>query len=275
MTDDVVITKNNVDYRLSDYGVRVINFDLSSANIVNENNQVGTYGMQTISSKVADLNITLTFDLIADDKLDFELRRLKLIGLFATPGKFFIYSTRLPYVRYKVALQGSVNIPRFDNSDVISNDVTVNMVCSDGYGESLASTLDNINNPNGKWGLGMNIEANNKPKYRFSNNNYFQFFNAGHIPLLADDHPVKIHFNGDVGNSLSITNETTHQTLVINHAMKKSDRLDIIGLIPYLNGQQIYSSCNHAYLDFMIGNNIITINGASNFDISFETKFYY
>lgn len=274
MSDDVVIQRDNEVIHLKDWGVRVISFDPSSANSVQETTQVGIYGAQTTSSKVGELSLTLVFDFLADDKYDFELIRLKLLGLFATPGAFYIWSTRVPYLRWKVAVQGSVNIPRYESSDVASNDITVTMVCSDGYAESVATTLDPLTST-GKWGLGMNLTKNPKPEYQFTNTNSFRFFNASNIPLLAEERPVKIHFNGVVGNSLSITNKTTSQTLTINHALKKTDKLVIEGLVPYVNGTQIYKDCNHAYLDFMRGWNDITVSGASDFTISFETHFYY
>ncbi|MFG1199310.1 phage tail family protein [Pediococcus acidilactici] len=221
MSDDIVIQRDNEVIHLKDWGVRVISFDPSSANSVQETTQVGIYGAQTTSSKVGELTLTLVFDFLADDKYDFELIRLKLLGLFATPGAFYIWSTRVPYLRWKVAVQGSVNIPRYESSDVASNDITVTMVCSDGYAESVATTLDPLTST-GKWGLGMNLTKNPKPEYQFTNTNSFRFFNASNIPLLAEERPVKIHFNGVVGKSLAITNKTTSQTLIINHALKKN-----------------------------------------------------
>lgn len=275
MSDDVVIEKDSEVIRLKDWGVRVINFDLSSANVVHETTQVGIYGTQTTSSKVGELTLTLVFDFLADDKYDFELIRMKLLGLFATPGAFYIWSSRVPYLRWKVAVQGSVNIPRYESSDVASNDITVTMVCSDGYAESIATTLDPLKTSKGKWGLGMNLPRKPLPAYKFTNTNAFQFYNASNIPLLADERPVKIHFNGVVAKSLSIKNKTTSQTLTINHALKKTDKLEITGLVPYVNGTQIYKDSNHEYLDFMKGWNNLEVSGATDFTISFETHFYY
>lgn len=275
MNDDVVIQQGDETVSLRDWGVRVINFDPSSANAVHETSQVGTYGVETTSSKVGELALTLMFDILADDKYDFELIRMKLLGLFATPGAFYIWSSRIPYLRWKVVLQGSVNIPRYESSDIASNDITVNMICPDGYAESVATTLDNLTTTDGKWGLGMNMSINPQPQYKFTNISKFNFFNASNIPLLADDHPVTIHFQGVVAKALSIRNKTTNQVLTINHALKKTDKLEIRGLVPYINDKQIYKDSNHAYLDFMKGQNEIDITGATDFTISFETRFYY
>jgi hypothetical protein len=275
MKDDVVIQQGDETIYLADLGVRVINFDPSSANVMHETNQIGIYGVDVTSSKVAELTLTLVFDILADDKFDFELIRMELLGLFATPGAFYIWTTRVPYLRWKVAVQGSVNIPRYESSDIASNDVTVTMICSDGYAESVATTLDPLNTSKGKWGLGMNLPRKPLPTYKFTNTNKFQFYNASNIPLLAEERPVKIHFSGVVAKSLSIKNKTTSQTLTINHVLKKTDKLEITGLVPYVNGTQIYKDCNHEYLDFMKGWNDLEITGASSFTISFETHFYY
>lgn len=49
----------------------------------------------------------------------------------------------------------------------------------------------------------------------------------------------------------------------------------INGIMPLVNAQQAYKDSNHGYLDFAIGENQIHIDGASNFDVKFDTRFYY
>lgn len=45
--------------------------------------------------------------------------------------------------------------------------------------------------------------------------------------------------------------------------------------MPLINGQQAYNDCDHGYLDFVTGENKLHVDGASNFRLKFETRFYY
>lgn len=103
----------------------------------------------------------------------------------------------------------------------------------------------------------------------------FIFTNLGLIPLQADERPVTITFNGSVASTLTITNQTTNQSLSINHQLSSSDNLVIVGFMPTVNGTPIYGDSDHGYLDFARGDNEIHIDGATSFTISFDTRFYY
>ena len=82
-------------------------------------------------------------------------------------------------------------------------------------------------------------------------------------------------FKGDVANKLTITNKTTDQKINYSRALTSNDTLIIDGLIPIENDQQMYYASDHGYIDFKKGWNDIQITGATNFTVSFDTKFYY
>lgn len=275
MDDDVVIQTDTEKIYLKDLSCRVINFDASTSNQVHEITQVGTLGADRTSSKVGELTINLSFDIFADNKLDYEAIVLRLMGIFSNPKPFYIYSTRTPYIRWQVVVQGSVSIQRYENSDIVSNDVSVTMVCPSGYAESVGTTKDSLDFNSGVWGIGQNLLTSEQPKYNFTNETNIRFFNASNIPLTAGERPVAIVFHGDVDKTLVIKNKTTNQELDINKKLTQSDELTIIGLVPYLAGKQCYADTNHGYLDYAVGWNDLEISGTTNFDISFDTKFYY
>lgn len=45
--------------------------------------------------------------------------------------------------------------------------------------------------------------------------------------------------------------------------------------MPTINGTQNYDAGNHGFLDFSTGVNKLHLDGASNFTIKFDTRFYY
>ena len=92
---------------------------------------------------------------------------------------------------------------------------------------------------------------------------------------MADDRPVTIRFTGSAPTGFILTNLTTGQSLKITKAISSSDQVVIQGFIPLINGQQAYGDSNHGYLDFRTGDNKLHIDGASNFNLKFETRFYY
>ena len=95
------------------------------------------------------------------------------------------------------------------------------------------------------------------------------------IPLLADERPAKIIFQGNAPNGFTITNNTTQQSIQIKRGVSSSDKVIIDGVMPLINGQQAYNDCDHGYLDFVTGENKLHVDGASNFRLKFETRFYY
>ena len=151
--------------------------------------------------------------------------------------------------------------------------MTINLDCADGYAESVATTLTPMNFSSGAWGFGQNI-PDKDISFEFSSND-FVFHNLGLIPLTADERPAKIIFNGDAPNGFTITNKTTGQSFKLTRGVNRSDTVIINGIMPLVNGEQAYKDSNHGYLDFAIGENQIHIDGASNFDIKFDTRFYY
>lgn len=123
-------------------------------------------------------------------------------------------------------------------------------------------------------GFGVNLPAGQEFQAQFSTSD-FTFTNIGLIPLQSDERPVTITFNGSVSSALTITNQTTNQSLKISKSLSASDTLTITGFMPTVNGTPVYGDSDHGYIDFVRGNNQIHIDGATSFTISFDTRFYY
>lgn len=264
---------DGIKYDLGKLGIRVRSFDPPSPNYQHTFQQTGTYKNIRTDFKVQQLNIPLVFDVYCTDNYDYELQRMEVLEIFRSHEEFFIINLRTPFLRWKVVAE-AFSYPRLNNYWKASN-VSVNLVCADGYAESTSTTLTMLNPKTSDWGLGMNLPLDEKLDYQFKNQNSFKIFNASNIPLLGEERPVNIHFSGVVSSKLAIKNKTTNQTWELNKTLKKTDKLVIQGMVPVLNNKLIYESCNHSYLDYVIGWNQLEVSGASDFTIDFETRFYY
>lgn len=272
MNHDAIIIQrlDGTTYDLNAIGIRVISFDPPGANWQNTFTQMSQYHAVLTDRQMQQTTIPLVVQVRGHDVYDYELLRMKVLRVFAGYEPFYIISSRTPFMRWKVVPEQH-DFLRLSNS-WLSQPATINLDCPDGVSETTETTLSS-QFPFTDY-FGSEVSTENPPTYTFANQTSFNVINGGTIPLRNGEHPVLIHFSGDVGSALSIANARTQQTLTINHEMSSTDKLEIYGMKPLLNGQSIYSSGNHAFLDFMPGDNQITVSGASNFTISFETRFY-
>lgn len=264
---------NGTTYDLGKMGIRVRSFDPPSPSYQHTFQQVGKYNTVLTDTKVSQLVIPFVFDMYANDNYDYELQRMQVSKVFESSEPFYIINLRIPFLRWRVVAD-AFSVQRLDNYWKASS-ISVNLNCIDGYAQTIATTLDDIKNNGNKWGLGIGFPKDKAVKYKFKNETTFEVFNASIIPLLADDKPVKIKFNGTVKSDLKIENQTTGQTFEFKKPLSKSETLIIDGLMPTVDNKNRYADSNHAYLDFATQFNQIKITGASDFTISFETRFYY
>lgn len=259
-------------YDLDKMGFRVKKFDPPTTSYNYNYQQIGQYGAVLTDAQAQQLVIPLTINVLASDSNDLFLQRMKLNRLLQSREPFYVYDSAATHIRWKVYAE-SASVGR-DNSFWRASNVTINLDCPDGYAES-SFTTQQFDKQSGK-GIGWGSKLfSHSWQYTFTNQNDFTFFNAGIIPLTADEHPVTIYFNGDAPNGFTITNKTTGQSMKMSKGVAAKDNVVISGLIPTINDQQQYTSGDHNYLDFNPGENQIHIDGASNFTIKFDTRFYY
>lgn len=264
--------KDGTIYDLDSLGFKVLTFDPPSINWVHSYQQQGKYGTTLIDTKVDALTIPLSLVITASDVYDLELQRLELKKIFDSSETFYVYTERMPHLRWEVVAD-SFQFPQ--TSNFWRATASINLVCPSGFAESKATTLDVLSYDVDKWGLGMNIPHGTNLRYTFKNERSFRVYNASNIDLLADDKPVQIIFKGNVANKLTITNKTTGQIFEFSRPLDTGNTLILDGLIPIEDDMQMYYASNHGFIDFKKGWNEISVAGASDFTISFKTRFYY
>lgn len=264
--------QDGTTFDLDAMGFRVKKFDPPTTAYNYTYQQIGKYGAVLTDAQAQQLVIPMTINVMAIDSNDLFLQRMKLNRLLQSQEEFYVYDTSNQDIRWKVRAE-TATVSR-DNSFWRASNVAINLDCASGYAES-SYTTQQFDKATGKGiGLGMGL-IKHEWNYTFSNQNDFTFYNAGIIPLTADERPVTIYFNGDVAKEFTITNRTTNQSLKITKKLSKNDNLVIRGLVASVNNSQDYGATDHSYLDFNTGENQIHIDGASNFTLKFDTRFYY
>lgn len=270
----LIIRQDGTIYDLGKLGFRVKSFDPPSPQYTHTFQQFGSHGVELVDTKTQQMTIPLVLNIIAYDTQDFELKRMQLHYIFNSDEEFYVMTTRMPYLRWKVVAEPWTANQL--NNFWSARDVSINLTCPTGYAESTATTLQPFTYESNAWGVGEFLPLKTKPRYSFTEST-FKLFNAGTIPLKAEEHPVTITFKGNIPRKLSIINHTTNQTITFEKKLDNHATLIWHGLVPVLQGVQNYGMgiSNHGYLDFAVGWNDIEIVGANNFQITFDTRFYY
>lgn len=264
---------DGTEYDLDKLGFRVITFEPPGVNYAHTYVQQSKVGQVLTDVVIDKMTIPLTLMIQAEDTIDLELKRLDLKRIFNSDEPFYVYTNRIPYLRWKCVVDGAISYPQIENFwQAIT---TINLSCPLGLAETVATTADSdFSYESGKWGLGLNIPHGVELKYVF-NSSPCRVYNASNVDLKADELPVEITFNGNVKDALTITNSTTNQIFKLSGSYTKQDKIIIDGIVPTINGIEQYSKTNHAYLDFVKGWNDITVDGATDYTIKFNTRFYY
>ncbi|CAH1853335.1 MULTISPECIES: phage tail domain-containing protein [Convivina] len=270
----IIQRKDGTIYDLHKEGIEVVSFDPPSPNFQHTYTQNSKYGATLTTSQIQQMNIPIVFDVFARDNADYELQRLKVLRIFDSTEPFYVINRRLPWQRWRVVAE-AFNYPRSGNFWKAKS-VSFNLVAIDGLAESVGTTLDPFIFDDAKWGIGMGIPYENQ-RYSFNNQSSFNVYNPSIIPLLANERPVVITFKGNAPNGLTIRNSTTGQLFNYKKSLSSSDEFQLVGIVPIINGQQRLGNdfSDRGFVDFVKGDNQITISGASNFSISFNTRFYY
>ncbi|WP_371190388.1 phage tail domain-containing protein [Weissella viridescens] len=271
----IVERLDGTKYDLGHEGIRVISFDPPSPAYQHTYTQMGHYGAKRTNTVMQQVVLPLTFDVYAENNYDYELQRLKVLKIFDSQTEFYIYSVRMPYLRWRVIAQ-PFSYPRLGNYWKAKN-ISISLDCPTGFAETSVTSSKLLSDEFLHLGFQMDIDSKALPQYQFSNISHFNFENIGRIPLLADENPVVIKFKGNAPNGLTLINHTTNQKFQYFKPLTKSNTLELNGLIPIVDGKQNLGNGNssRSYLDFKVGKNSIEIVGTSDFNISFETRFYF
>lgn len=275
MSESILVTRlDGTTYNLDDLGIRVISFDPPSPNYQYTFTQIHERKATLTDTQIQQTTAPLVVQVKSKNVYDYELMRQRVLKIFASYEDFYITNMRIPTIRWKVRAE-AFEFTRLSNF-WFTQPITINLVYGEGFAESVFTTADNdfkVPRSDMSWGLG--IPSDEDISYSFSNQDSFNVWNLGHIPLYADERPVLFEFSGDVESKLTIVNKTTNQTFEFNKALTSGQKLQIYGIKPVLDGVSAFKDSNHAYLDLAVGRNDFTVSGATNWKLDITTRFYY
>ncbi|PIO80004.1 phage tail protein [Loigolactobacillus backii] len=269
MTESIIIERlNGTQYSLDDLEIHVISFDPPGPNYQYTWTQMSEYNTVATDTQLQQTTIPLVIQIRAHDVYDYELMRQRVLKIFAGYEPFYVINLRIPYLRWKVVPE-AYDFQRLSNF-WFSQPITINLTCADGAAETVLSTTDN----GFLSAFGYSTNTVDIPQYSFKNKTSFNIWNGGILPLRAEERPMFITLDASA-SSITIKNNTTGQSLTVNTTLSRGNPLTIYGLKMMVGTNSVFAKSNHAYLDFIPGNNSIAISGTTNFSVSFKTHFYY
>ncbi|MEC1113205.1 phage tail family protein, partial [Bacillus paralicheniformis] len=196
--------------------------------------------------------------------------RRELYALLVKPFPYYISTDLLPNLRFHVTCDGNFSIQKDKQKNQTSFTVEFNNVT--GLAESKFTSLTKQNFHGEYWSPGMNIQMRDDLEYRFKNRKRFQVYNTGdaYINPLEHDYNVTLWA---AGKNVTIINHTNGEKLKIEQELKKSQRVSFINQYTVINKTPIKTSGRLPGLD--IGMNEFEIQNTNDFEIIFDTRFYY
>ena len=196
--------------------------------------------------------------------------RRELYALLVKPFPYYISTDQLPNLRFLVTCDGNFSIQKEKQKNQTSFTVEFNNVT--GLAESKFTSLTKQNFHGEYWSPGMNIQMRDDLEYRFKNRKRFQVYNTGdaYINPLEHDYNVTLWA---AGKNVTIINHTNGEKLKIEQELKKSQRVSFIKQYTVINKTPIKTSGRLPGLD--IGMNEFEIQNTNDFEIIFDTRFYY
>ena len=196
--------------------------------------------------------------------------RREIYALLVKPFPYYISTDLLPNLRFLVTCDGNFSIQKEKQKNQTSFTVEFNNVT--GLAESKFTSLTKQNFHGEYWSPGMNIQMRDDLEYRFKNRKRFQVYNTGdaYINPLEHDYNVTLWA---AGKNVTIINHTNGEKLKIEQELKKSQRVSFIKQYTVINKTPIKTSGRLPGLD--IGMNDFEIQNTNDFEIIFDTRFYY
>ncbi|EFV69562.1 hypothetical protein HMPREF1012_04424 [Bacillus sp. BT1B_CT2] len=196
--------------------------------------------------------------------------RREIYALLVKPFPYYISTDLLPNLRFLVTCDGNFSIQKDKQKNQTSFTVEFNNVT--GLAESKFTSLTKQNFHGEYWSPGMNIQMRDDLEYRFKNRRRFQVYNTGdaYINPLEHDYNVTLWA---AGKNVTIINHTNGEKLKIEQELKKSQRVSFIKQYTVINKTPIKTSGRLPGLD--IGMNDFEIQNTNDFEIIFDTRFYY
>ncbi|HHY72706.1 MAG TPA: phage tail family protein [Bacillus bacterium] len=256
-------------YNLEEYGIKSLGLIISSPNPIHNTEKIeGRHGHIDMGTTFEGRSLKGRFMLKAKDRLDYLLLRDEIFGLFDGRKFFYLIETDQPKRRWKVKTASAYDIERITSR---VGQFEIQFISPLPFAESFGTTLAPFDFNNELWAVGQGVISEDL-KYVYNTPN-FSIYNGSDVEIDPRELPLLITFKGASSN-LKITNKTTGDGWKLAGTTNASDVIALNGVKSLKNGVSIFGNTNRKILSLAKGFNNFTIEGASNFEIKFDFRFY-
>lgn len=270
----IITRKNGKTYNLSDLGIRVIEFEPESLNIVNNYNKIsgGAYVVQGNGYDARYINILLQLN--GNDINDYAMSRSEVFSLFSTTEEFEVVDEKEPYKKWSVRSDGNFSVGR----NVKSGTFDLVLICNKPFAESIINTTQlpefkEWDSNTISWGMGFDYDNESEIKYNF-NQNQFSVNNFGTAEIDPTISKLKITIRGN-GNNIIMRNVTNGTEYRYNGTLNNGEELVIDGVMSKKNNISVFRNTNKKLIELSTGKNDIILEGMQNLEIYFDFNFQY
>lgn len=279
----MIIVKQNgqrIDL-LKDAGMRTINIDIPSPNIVNVTDTVeGASGVIDYGSQIGLRVITVDLRLTARTAQLFSLVRDEVFNLLSSTEPFYIIEKRLLGKMWLVRSDGSFNVPQRG----IIGDASVKLLAVKGYAESAKSSL-NLEEKGAlfaddTWNFGSGLDVT-EGRFKYTHDvlkdGTFEIWNLGDLPVHPFESELLIKISEVIGGQtqFQLTNLTNGSRARIEVPIPHSDVWRYDGPNVTKNGTSALRDTRKDFMYLSPGLNRIQMFYATSATISFDFKFLY
>src|SRR5699024_1073616 len=281
---DVEITKQNGDStRLSDLGITVRDFVVSSVNVEGIYSEVeGRAGTVDYGADFGSRTITVPFYYKASDLHDVPLLRDELFGLVVSSEPFYVREMRrLTYQtgenlfvggkRYLVRISGNFDIEqefKYGFGELVFE--TVGLPFAESIGTTQDIERNGLRYSDELWSYGMGLLYEDEAqKYTHQSMN-FAIYNAGNVEVHPFEQLLDIKISG-ASKNYELKNVTTGD--VFKYTGNATGGLRLNGANITLNGLQALRDTNKQYITLAKGWNTFRQNQSRK--VEFDFRYYY
>ncbi|MBO1513266.1 phage tail domain-containing protein [Metabacillus bambusae] len=271
------------------YGLKGLDVEVSStAQDVTEHTIQGVPGTIVTGFRDSSRDATLNARLKAKDAIDYRLKRDRVFAFFKRLGTFYITEKQQGNKLIKVRVVDSYKFERPVNLQTFATVEIPLKIVGQPYWISRFTSMDLDNNEgvpfNDHWSFGMGLEADlDKLTYVYGNQSSFNIFNAGTVPIKTiqekDNCIITIEVNQSVthfklydATGRYFEYNPTHEA---SWSLVSGNKIILNGHYMTMNNTPIMERTNRYFLNLLPGNNAFTVDGLSNYTISFDFRFKY
>lgn len=264
---------DGTEYKLKDLGIRVVEFEPESLNVINE--VVNIPGSTAISIPVGyeARYINAEFAIHALNLVDYALFRSELFELFVRDEPFYIIDEKDMTKRWYVRSDGMFSLSRA----LKTGKFTISFLCVNSYQESVNTSLYFSGKKywsDEKFAWNGMITWDDELNYTF-NTNSFSVNNLGNAKVIPESSQLKITIKTVANGYFEMRNNTNGSIFRYRNPLNSSDTLVIDGVRVLKNGQNSLINTDMSFISLEPGINDIVVTSGSLYSASFDFRFLF